>query len=251
MGIVCAESEGKRNRSVNNKNDSSYENGRNSTQNFYNDKMNFISKEKNNYIEKNNDTKNSIKDENNNNYNDINNYSTNTNNYVKNNNYNGNNDTNNYNNDNNNQKKNNICQRALDIHNRFRENHYCKKLKLNDELSEKAQKYADKCAQSDNIIHYIDLYNDEVIGQNIYIVDKNKFDVDKICHVWYDEKKKYDFNSNNYNKNASHFTQLVWKSTECVGFGYSNNNEGKVYFVAYYYPAGNIFNEFGTNVLKK
>ena len=198
MGIVCAESEGKKNRSMNNKNDLSYENGRNSTQNFYNNKMNSISKGKINYIEKNNDTKNSIKDENNNNYNNISNYSINTNNYIKNNNYNGNNDSNNYNN--NNQKKNDILQRALDIHNRFRENHYCKELKLNDELSEKAQKYADKCAQSDNIIHYIDLYNDEVIGQNICVVDKNKFDVDKICHEWYDEKKNYDFNSNKYIK---------------------------------------------------
>ena len=248
MGNVC-NSEGRRYHSGNNKNDLSNENGSYSSYNFNNDEMNSISKEKNNCVEKNNDTKNSIKSENNNNYNkNINNYSANTNNYVKNNNYNGNNDSNN--NNNNNQKENNICQRALNIHNRFRENHYCKKLELNEELSEKAQKYADRCAQSDNIIHYIDLYEDEVIGQNIYIVDKDKFNVDKICHEWYDEQKNYDFNSNNYIKDASHFTQLVWKSTKYVGFGYSNNNSGEVYFVAYYYPAGNIFNEFGKNVLK-
>ena len=250
MGMVCATPEVKRNLSVNNRNELSNENGRYSNHNFSNDKMNNISKDNNIDIEKNKVTKNSIKDENNNNYKNINNYSTNTNIYVKNNNNNGNNNSNN-NNNNNNQKENNIIQRALDIHNKFRENYNCKKLKLSDELSEKAQKYADKCAQSDKIMDSIDLYNDEVIGQNIYIADNNKFNVDKICHMWYDEKNNYDFNSNNYNKDACHFTQLVWKNTEYVGFGYSNNNGGKVYFVAYYYPAGNIFNEFRTNVLKK
>ena len=250
MGQVCSASEVKRNRSVNHQNVLSNENGKYSNHNFSNYKMNNIPKDNNIDIEKNKETKNSIKDENNNNYKNINNYSKNTNIYVKNNNYNGNKDPNNINN-NNNQKENNINQRALDIHNRFRENHYCKKLKLNDELSEKAQKYADKCAQSDKIMDCIDLYNDEVIGQNIYIADNNKLNVDKICHMWYNEKNYYDFNSNNYNKDACHFTQLVWKDTEYVGFGYSNNNGGKVYFVAYYYPAGNIFNKFKTNVLKK
>ena len=95
-----------------------------------------------------------------------------------------------------------------------------------------------------------EIISNRKIGQNIYILDKKKFDVNEICYEWYNEKKNYDFNSNKYIKDTGHFTQLVWKSSKYVGFGCSNNNQGKKYFVANYYPAGNTFNEFRENVSK-
>ena len=147
-------------------------------------------------------------------------------------------------------RENNYIKKALEIHNDIRKKHMCEKLILSNELSEMAQKYADKCSNSGKIVFCTDLFKDDIIGQNIYILDKKKFDVNEICYEWYNEKKYYDFNSNKYIKDTGHFTQLIWKSTKYIGFGCSNNSQGKKYFVANYYPAGNTFNEFRENVSK-
>ena len=158
-----------------------------------------------------------------------------------------NNNNENHNIKNNNFNEINIYDKALEIHNNLRLKHNCQQLKLNKKLCEKAQNYAERCAQSNNAIYCIDLYQDEVLGQNIYIEEKNQLNINKICNDWYKEKNNYDFTSNKYKEETCHFTQLVWKSTKFVGFGYASGN-GKIYFVAYYYPAGNIFNEFNENV---
>ena len=148
----------------------------------------------------------------------------------------------------------NLCElyeKAQRIHNEYREKHRSQNLDLKLDLCEIAQKYAEKCANTDTIEHCCDLYNGEVIGQNIEIIDYNKFDIDKICKKWYNEKEKYDIASNKYKGDTRHFTQLIWRDTKYIGFGLTNNN-GKIYFVATYYPAGNIFSKFKENVkLKK
>ncbi len=147
-----------------------------------------------------------------------------------------------------NYKNSDYKEKALQIHNEFRLKHKSKNLVLNIELCNMAKNYAEKCAESNDIINCTDLYNDDIIGQNIYISNENLLDVEEICKQWYNEKFDYKFNSNKYIKDTGHFTQLVWKSTELVGFGYSTDEKGKIYFVANYYPAGNIFNEFDKNV---
>ena len=145
-----------------------------------------------------------------------------------------------------------LFEKAQTIHNKYRTKHNSPNLDLKLDLCEIAQKYAEKCAKTDTIEHCCDLYNGEVIGQNIEIIDyNNKFDIDKICKKWYNEKEKYDFISNKYKGDTRHFTQLIWRETKYIGFGLTNNN-GKIYFVATYYPAGNIFSKFKENVkLKK
>lgn len=42
------------------------------------------------------------------------------------------------------------------------------------------------------------------------------------------------------NLDIGHFTQLVWKNTQLVGFGKSFDDQGCVYIVANYFPPGNI-----------
>ena len=142
----------------------------------------------------------------------------------------------------------NILDKALNEHNKYRSYHNCKPLSLNNELCELAQKYAKECAKAKNIIHFNDLYNGDIIGQNISVIDIDYFDVKEICKKWYYEKNNYKFYSNKYIEGTGHFTQLIWKETKLVGFGYKEDNNGKLYFVANYYPAGNIFSEFEKNV---
>ena len=65
---------------------------------------------------------------------------------------------------------------------------------------------------------------------------------------WYSEIKMYNFKKD-YQNGTGHFTQLVWKETEEVGFGVAN--KGSTYYVvANYYPAGNFLGQFANNVFK-
>ena len=69
-----------------------------------------------------------------------------------------------------------------------------------------------------------------------------------MCNSWYEEKKNYFKNSNKYSKNTSHFTQMIWKSTTDVGFGFKKKGD-YYYGVAFYYPPGNVLGEYKENVL--
>ncbi|VDK86860.1 unnamed protein product [Dibothriocephalus latus] len=49
---------------------------------------------------------------------------------------------------------------------------------------------------------------------------------------------------------TGHFTQLVWRDTEKVGFGVARSKDNKaIYIVAHYFPSGNYKKEYKKNVL--
>ena len=139
----------------------------------------------------------------------------------------------------------------LIYHNSLRKKHQSNNLQNNSELNNKAQKYAENLIIPNSNIDLADinLYNGEILGENILISDKEEKTED-ICNNWYIEKNNYNYDLNNFQKDTNNFTQLIWKSTKCVGFGCSNFN-GKYCYVALYYPAGNILGEFTNNVIKK
>ena len=74
------------------------------------------------------------------------------------------------------------------------------------------------------------------------------FNAKDMCDKWYGEIKNYDKNLNEYQKNTSHFTQMVWKETKEIGFAY-RKVRNVIYAVVYYYPPGNTFGEYKDNVL--
>jgi len=61
--------------------------------------------------------------------------------------------------------------------------------------------------------------------------------------LWYDEVKDYDFKNQGFKKGTGHFTQVVWKDTKEVGFGYADS-----YVCARYAPPGNYAGRFEENV---
>ena len=63
------------------------------------------------------------------------------------------------------------------------------------------------------------------------------------------EIKNYNY-SGDYSDGTGHFTQVVWKDTKEVGFGKSKGQNGKIFVVANYYPAGNVIGYFKPNVLR-
>ena len=66
---------------------------------------------------------------------------------------------------------------------------------------------------------------------------------------WYLENKFYDYTGNSFNSSIGHFTQMIWKDTKKVGFGFSLDDDGNFYVVANYFPAGNYKNKFKENVI--
>ena len=138
--------------------------------------------------------------------------------------------------------------KALEFHNKKRTEHGCPTLILNDNLSKLAQDYVE--ALSNKKTPKIPMYEEVFLGENKYIYKGNMFDVEDMCNSWYNEIKSYDQKANEYEKNTSHFTQMIWKNTTDVGFGFKKKGE-YCYAVAFYYPPGNTLGEYKENVLFK
>ena len=68
----------------------------------------------------------------------------------------------------------------------------------------------------------------------------------KLAKVLYDENLEYNYKTKD--PEPSNFTQMVWKSSEFIGFGMQKSLKGKYYYVINYYPTGNIDGQFQKNV---
>jgi uncharacterized protein YkwD len=106
--------------------------------------------------------------------------------------------------------------------------------------------WAEHLANTNTLQYRNSLYKNEPLGENIIKVDKFYLAGDLISKIWYKESSKYD---GTFNPSTGHFTQMVWKNTRKVGYGYASREDGQFYAVAFYYPAGNYKNEFKENVL--
>ena len=142
---------------------------------------------------------------------------------------------------------NSFRKEALKKHNEYRVKHKVPDLKLNENLNEMAQKYANHLLDSQSKINFpFNIYNnDSNLGENIMISTKKT--AEEMCEIWYNESKNYDFNINKFQKGTGHFTQLIWKETKEVGFGFKIDGDNFC-GVAYYDPAGNVLGEFTKNV---
>ena len=136
-------------------------------------------------------------------------------------------------------------QEALEAHNNKRGLHNCSPLKLNEKLCKIAKKCANKISNGDSFIG--NFYEGKILGENISIFKDIHLDPKEICEEWYNEKEKYDRENPKYQNNTGHFTQMIWKETKEIGFGF-NKNKGTYYVVVYYYPPGNTLGEFQENV---
>ena len=138
--------------------------------------------------------------------------------------------------------------RALEFHNKKREEHGSPDLILNVYLSKLAQDFAESLSKKK--VTNFPIYEGVFLGENRYIYKGNMFDVEDMCNAWYNEINLYNQNANEYEKNTSHFTQMIWKNTTDVGFGFKKKGNF-CYAVAFYYPPGNTLGEYKENVLFK
>ena len=139
---------------------------------------------------------------------------------------------------------------ALDAHNNYRAKHHVGKLVLNQELCDIAQKYAEELARTGNFAHSGNSFHDDNMGENLFACYGMKITGKMMTDDWYNEVNQYNFNNHGYISGTGHFTQIVWKGSKQVGFGYAQARDGYYYGVANYYPAGNFIGEFEDNVFR-
>ena len=142
---------------------------------------------------------------------------------------------------------------ALQKHNELRKEHGSGPLILSEDLNKIAQEYSEYLAKIDEMKHSKNTYKGDDLGENLFCCSGTEIQGEYMTMSWYNEINDYDFNNPGFKSGTGHFTQLIWKDTEQVGFGFSYSKSGKYYGVANYYPAGNINTkeEFSKNVLKK
>merc|ERR1719264_1701649 len=132
----------------------------------------------------------------------------------------------------------------LKQHNDYRAAHNADPLTLDDDLNEKAQAWADHLAETNSFTHdYDNTYlNEEYIGENIAMMSGGKDGAIDATRMWYCEVDDYKKKPNVWSSNPAigHFTQVVWKNTERVGFGIAEGSDGMTRVVANYAPGGNF-----------
>jgi uncharacterized protein YkwD len=146
---------------------------------------------------------------------------------------------------------NEFQKESLNQHNIYRKKHKVPELILSKELCNIAQEYANKLASTDTFQHSKKNFKGKPMGENLFACYGMKITGKIMSDAWYDEIKDYNFNNPGFKGNTGHFTQVVWKDSKQVGFGFAKSKSGYYYGVANYFPAGNYINEFDKNVFKE
>ncbi|XP_055319376.1 uncharacterized protein LOC129577031 isoform X2 [Sitodiplosis mosellana] len=138
-------------------------------------------------------------------------------------------------------------------HNEYRARHSAQALTVSPELCDAAQKWANHLAAM-NEFYYRPA---KTLGQNLFCCPCSALVTDltgqEVASYWYSTVRRYNYFKDvgllHTNVNAGHFTQMVWLKTKYFGIGKATSQTGKIFVVAFYYPPGNIVNEFHHNVL--
>ncbi|RNA02152.1 Golgi-associated plant pathogenesis-related 1 [Brachionus plicatilis] len=138
---------------------------------------------------------------------------------------------------------------ALMAHNLYRLIHGVPKLSINKNLSKIAFTRAQELVQSRNLfVKQLDFEGGK-LGETIGCVSGfSSYNGISATQLWYSMVSKFDQEGEDSLEAAS-FSQVIWKSTKEVGFGVAEN-DGKFYFVAEYFPSGNIPGQYDTNVFQ-
>ena len=139
---------------------------------------------------------------------------------------------------------------CLKAHNDYRARHRAPPLKLNKNICNYAQQWANYLASCNRMEHR----SKNAYGENIYMSwssNKNAtVDGQAPVKSWYDEVKMYSYGRPGFTMNTGHFTQVVWVSSREMGVGIARSPSGSVYVVANYDPPGNFQGRFNENVLR-
>ena len=147
---------------------------------------------------------------------------------------------------------NDFIQRIKNLHDDLRKKYHSQPLNYeNEELNDLAKIYAKELMLNEEKAKYkTNIYKGDILGESVIISDLK--DPIKFLNAWQEEGENYDFQNNKFSKNASHFTQIIWKDTKDIGIGFFPDKYKKEIekycIVIFYYPPGNILGNFKQNV---
>ena len=142
----------------------------------------------------------------------------------------------------------------VSLHNTLRTKHRVGKLTKLQAIATMAQKTATNCAKIKTLQHSQDKYNNQPVGQNLY-VKTNAPSANDVMQGWYyKEEPNYNY-STGKSKNGGvigHFTQVVWKSMTQIGCAVATGTylayQNSYYVCCNYFPAGNYIGQYVQNV---
>ena len=141
-------------------------------------------------------------------------------------------------------------------HNILRKKHKASPLTKLVAIQNLAKKTAEGCAKLGKLQHTKDYYDNQPVGQNLYM-STNAPSAANILQGWYfSEEPHYDYGRGESKDGGvtGHFTQLVWKKSKTIGCAYANGNyktyKNAYYICCNYYPAGNYYGQYTSNVAK-
>ena len=163
------------------------------------------------------------------------------------------------------QSNDDFTREALQVHNDLRRKHGVEPLRLNADLSKLAQQWgkrhlslptssliffsisANHLASTGALVHSKTKYRNSQVGENLYCQSRPTAGRE-MTEAWYNEHRQYDYNNRRaYQSGTGHFTQLVWKNSQEVGFAQAQGRSMH-YTVAMYYPPGNYLGEYEKNI---
>ena len=142
----------------------------------------------------------------------------------------------------------------VNLHNKYRTKHRVGKLTKLANIATMAQTTANNCAKLKTLQHSKDKYNNQPVGQNLYVKTIAPTAQD-VMDSWYvKEEPNYNYQTGK-SKNGwviGHFTQVVWKNTQQIGCAVAVGTylayRGSYYVCCNYFPAGNYIGQYVQNV---
>ncbi|MFD9705490.1 CAP family protein [Lentzea sp. NPDC059081] len=142
--------------------------------------------------------------------------------------------------------------RTVQLLNSYRAKHGARPLSLDSEVSRTAQEWANLLLRTADFRHR----PNNPYGENLFWMGGRKRKIDdvvtKALESWYGESRGYDYGRemtpSTVDMSVLHFTAMVWKSSDRVGVGLAQGNNGN-YVVVNFAQRGNVLNQFVVNVL--
>ncbi|EDO39392.1 predicted protein [Nematostella vectensis] len=128
--------------------------------------------------------------------------------------------------------------------NKYRMLHASPPLRINYDMTNKAELWAVKLANKDQS----SLNVDTKYGQALFVSDTPADVVNASVRSWYNQIRFYNYNNPVRKAKTSFFMQLIWMNSQEVGVGKASSASGKTYIVAYFDPPSNT-GDIASNVL--
>ncbi|WP_330856747.1 CAP family protein [Lentzea sp.] len=142
--------------------------------------------------------------------------------------------------------------RTVELINAHRAEHGVAPLFLDSEVTRTAQEWADHLHGKDAFEHR----PDNPYGENLFWTGGHRRTIDEVAsdaiENWYAESRRYDYaqemTASHVDLGVMHFTAMVWKSSDRVGIGLTQGENG-TYVVVNFAERGNTLDRFVANVL--